>query len=232
MPRRPKPPAPRPVQDLHRGDRTTFFSHEQGRATVEFNWEGMGCPREICCRLGDQQVFVPLPPGFPREALAYREEIPVEGGPQTLEIVSAPDRTVANAQITVSTAKLSAPFQIKLGGHQILAGFVWVCPVDRQPVYDHEGNLLYYIVWVQGGAIGGKPCRPNCRYNSSLQSVLEYPWREEYADIEEDIIIQHYKRRVDYNWASYHCEDGKWKFLRNDVDTQTERKAVPKRIEK
>lgn len=220
------------VQDIHRGEPTTFFRSEDGLTTVEFNWEDLGCPREICCRIGDRQVFVTLPPGFPHEALNYSQDVPVEGGTQTLEMISAPDRTVANARLTVSTSKISVPFQVKLGGHQLLAGFVWLCPVDRRPVYDGKGNLLWYIVVIQGSNIRGNPCQPNCRYTSTLESVLEYPWKEEYADIEEDVIVQHYKRRVDYNWTSYHCEDGKWKFIRTDVDTQTERRAVPKRIVK
>jgi hypothetical protein len=237
MPKPTKTPAPRTVQDIHRGERVSSFSQINSRAVVEFNWYGMGCPGEICCRLGDQLIIVPLPKDFPRAPLHYRKAITAYDVMQTLEMASDPHRTPTNAQIKVSTSELIVPFQIKLGGHQLLAGFVWLCPVDRTPVYDSAGNLLWYIVTPQRteferSVLRGDACRPNCRYTSLVQTILEYPWKEEYADIEDDFIVQHYKRRVGYNWTSFHCENGKWKYIRNDVDTQTERKSVKKKIEK
>ncbi len=220
-------------REFYRGEKVTLFDIKDGDSSIEFNWVGLGCPKEMCCQLGDKVISVDFPEGFPENKLQYRNErIVVYNVKQELHMTSEANRVPTNVLITVSTSKISVPFQLKLGDDQLLGTLTLN---DREPVYDGEGNLLWYIVYpdwtdFEKTVMHGGPCRPNCRWTSVLQSKLEYPWKEEYADIGDEFIIQHYKRRVDYNWASYHCENGKWKFKRNDVDTQIEKKPVRKKL--
>ncbi len=144
-----------------------------------------------------------------------------------------PDYNKVNHHAVQRNDPVQSKLQLLLGGELILNASK---DGIRTPFYDNEGRLLYWVVdleqtrtdFEKNVYYSGR-CRPSCIWTSIKVIRVENLWVEEYPEIFDDHIVQHYKRKVWERWGNCHCENGRW-VRKNEVDDNfVARRPVRKR---
>lgn len=217
-------------------DKTEHYLRDGTRFSVDFDWQGLGCPQHLCIALGDKVVRVALPEGFPGKALEHgTSNLEVYDKAQSFRLWSEEGQSPRSVRLNLDVAELSVPFVLRCGASALMDGLWFEDEWEYGgPIIDSEGNIITTIFTrrlkgLEKDIRNRKACRPNGRWAGILVQRNEYPpvkVRTSYADAGDVVIVtEHFTQMIQYVWHNYRCENGRWTYKQPVLDTTTRRYA-------